>query len=133
MTALIYHGTPITPRAALEAILPGRAACVSFYRPDDLEALLATCPQIMFRSRRLFILDGGHARWEGMGRGRARGMVAGLLPLAGVHHLASGPMGDHAGQPGGAVPAQYVGKLFRISNIGVVDRPDWEYRLFHNG
>lgn len=28
---------------------------------------------------------------------------------------------------------EYTGKLFRISNIDIVDRPDWEYRLFHNG
>lgn len=28
----IFHGTPLTPRAALQALLPGRAACVSFWR-----------------------------------------------------------------------------------------------------
>lgn len=27
----------------------------------------------------------------------------------------------------------YTGKLFRISNIDIVSRPDWEYRLFHDG
>jgi hypothetical protein len=30
----IYHGTPMTPRAALEA-MAGRSFCVSYYRPDD--------------------------------------------------------------------------------------------------
>ena len=46
MTALIYHGTPMTPRAALEAVLPGRAACVSFWRPDDAEAVASVSPFI---------------------------------------------------------------------------------------
>jgi len=31
----IYHGTPLSPRAALQA-MAGRAFCVSFYRPDDI-------------------------------------------------------------------------------------------------
>ena len=48
MMVTVYHGTPMTPRAALNSIMPGRAACVSCYRPDDLEALLAICPQVMF-------------------------------------------------------------------------------------
>lgn len=46
--AQVYHGTPLTPRAALEHILAGRGACVSFYRPDDLELVLRLSPQIMF-------------------------------------------------------------------------------------
>ena len=105
-SAVIYHGTPLTPRIALEAVMPGRAGCVSFYRPDDLEALLAICPQMMFRSRRFQLLDGSYARREGMGRSRARGMVASLLPVAGADHLATGPMGDHARQPRRPLPAQ---------------------------
>lgn len=44
---VIYHGTPMAPRAALEAVLPGRAACVSFYRPDNIDAVSAICPDIM--------------------------------------------------------------------------------------
>ena len=32
---MIYHGTPLTPRAALQA-MAGRAFCISFYRPDDM-------------------------------------------------------------------------------------------------
>jgi hypothetical protein len=31
----IYHGTPMTPRAALEA-MADRSFCVSYYRPDDM-------------------------------------------------------------------------------------------------
>lgn len=49
---IIHHGTPMTPRAALLAVLPGRAACVSFARPDDVEAVEAVCPRIMFRQWR---------------------------------------------------------------------------------
>ncbi|AJA07492.1 hypothetical protein SKP52_02810 [Sphingopyxis fribergensis] len=105
-TPVIYHGTPLTPRAALNAVLPGRAACVSFYRPDDLEALLAICPQIMFRSRSVQLLDGCDARREGMGRGRPASLVASILRLVGTYPVHTGAMGDHARQPSGAVPAQ---------------------------
>jgi hypothetical protein len=48
MAPTIYHGTPMTPRAALEAVLRGRGACVSFYRPDDVVAVEAVCPFIMY-------------------------------------------------------------------------------------
>lgn len=106
MTATIYHGTPLTPRIALNAVMPARAACVSFYRPDDLEALLAICPQMMFRPWGVQLLDGGHARREGMGRGRARRVVASLLSVAGADHLSSGALGDHARQSRSAFPAQ---------------------------
>lgn len=44
----IYHGTPMTPRAALLDVLVGRAACVSFYRPDDVGAVESISPAIMF-------------------------------------------------------------------------------------
>lgn len=36
MTAVAYHGTPITPRPVLGA-MGGRDYCVSFFRPDDVE------------------------------------------------------------------------------------------------
>lgn len=39
MRAVIYHGSPITPRAALLSVMPGRAACVSFKSPQDVAAL----------------------------------------------------------------------------------------------
>lgn len=32
--ATIYHGTPLTPRAALVSVCTGRAMCVSFCRLD---------------------------------------------------------------------------------------------------
>jgi len=46
--ALVFHGTPLTPREALACVLAGRAACVSFFRPDDLLEVLRLCPFIMF-------------------------------------------------------------------------------------
>lgn len=46
--ALIHHGTPLTPRAALFDVCAGRAMCVSFYRPDDAEVVEAISPAIMF-------------------------------------------------------------------------------------
>lgn len=103
---IIYHGTPLTPRAALNAVMPGRAACVSFYRPDDLEAVRAVCPQVMFRPRGIQLLDGGNARREGMGRGRQTDMVASLLRLVGTDPVSSGAVGYHARQSGGTFPAQ---------------------------
>lgn len=48
MMALVYHGTPITPRDVFDAAMPGRAACVSFFRPDDLHLVLEHCPHVMF-------------------------------------------------------------------------------------
>lgn len=102
----IYHGTPMTPRAALNAVLPGRGGCISFYRPDDLEAVLAVCPQVMFRPRGVQLLDGGNARREGMGRGRPSSLVVSLLRLAGTDPVHAGTMGDHARQSSGAIPAQ---------------------------
>lgn len=45
--ALVYHGTPMTPKAALHAVMPGRAACVSFYRPDSIADVEAVAPFIM--------------------------------------------------------------------------------------
>lgn len=47
MMAFVYHGTPLTPRAALMALGP-RGYCVSFYRPDDVEAVEAISPAIMY-------------------------------------------------------------------------------------
>lgn len=44
----IYHGTPMTPRAALLNIMPGRAGCVSFARPDDVDPIEQLCPRIMY-------------------------------------------------------------------------------------
>lgn len=44
----IYHGTPITPRAALLDIGAGRAMCVSFFRPDDVDVVEAVSPAVMY-------------------------------------------------------------------------------------
>jgi hypothetical protein len=103
---VIYHGTPLTPRAALEAVMPGRAACVSFYSPQDAEALGAVCPQLMFRPRRLFVLDGGNARREGMGSGEPGRVVASLLCVARTAPVLAGSMGDYAGQPWGTIAGE---------------------------
>lgn len=37
--AQIYHCTPLTPRDCLETIGQDRNLCVSFWRPDDVEAV----------------------------------------------------------------------------------------------
>lgn len=46
--ALVYHGTPVTPVAALRAVLAGRAACVSYFRPDSTGVVEEIAPYIMF-------------------------------------------------------------------------------------
>ena len=43
---VIYHGTPLTPVAALRA-LAGRAFCVSYYRPDDDETVAEISDDVM--------------------------------------------------------------------------------------
>lgn len=47
MMALVYHGTPLTPRAALQA-MTGRSFCVSFFRPDDVDEVERIAPYVMF-------------------------------------------------------------------------------------
>lgn len=103
---VIFHGTPLTPRAALQNIMPGRAGCVSFYRPDDLEALLAVCPQLMFRSRRLFVLDGSDARGSRVGPGQSGAMVARILRVVRTYHLPPRPVRIDTRQPGSTVANQ---------------------------
>lgn len=90
--AIIYHGTPMTPRAALVSVCTGRAMCVSFYRPDDVEVVEAISPAIMFRQRSVFILEGRNASWSGMGRDAA-GLVA-IFPVAGITSVPSWPVGS---------------------------------------
>lgn len=63
---VIHHGTPMTPRAALMDVCAGRAMCVSFWRPDDVEAVEAISPAIMFRQRRVFGMAGGAEARRGM-------------------------------------------------------------------
>ncbi len=45
--ALVYHGTPMTPRAALQA-QAGRSFCVSFYRPDCVADVEQIAPFVMY-------------------------------------------------------------------------------------
>lgn len=102
---LIYHGTPLTPRAAFEAVMPGRASCVSYFRPDNLEAVLAECPQVMFRQRGVLILDAGPSSGH-RPYGCAEGRLGGLLRVARPVGFSSGAMGDYTGYSGGSITAQ---------------------------
>ena len=76
----IYHGTPMTPRAALQQ-MAGRAFCVSFYRPDDVEVVEAISPAVMFRQWRVFILASRIKSWSGLGRGSG---LESVLQMAGA-------------------------------------------------
>lgn len=101
---VIHHGTPMTPRAALLDVLADRAGCVSFYRPDDLEVVLAIARAVMFRQWPLQRLAGRLARRAGVGReqpGRAA-----LLRLAGADAVPSVPLGGHPRYPRRAVTTQ---------------------------
>lgn len=100
----IYHGTPMTPRAALVDVCAGRAMCVSFYRPDDVEAVEAISPAIMFRQRRIFILEGSNAQRTGVGRDAA-GLDA-IFRVAGAALVSPWPMGGDPRHSGCAQPAQ---------------------------
>lgn len=46
--AFVYHGTPLTPKAAFEAIMPGKGVCVSFGTPSDDERAALYCPNRMY-------------------------------------------------------------------------------------
>lgn len=100
---IIYHGTPLTPRAALNALLPGRAACVSFWRPDDAEAVEAVFPRIMFRQRRVFRMAGGDEARRTLVHPRGLDAVLSLARAPAVH---ARPMGSHSRCAWSAVPAQ---------------------------
>lgn len=99
----IYHGTPMTPRAALNALGVGRAFCVSFYRPDDVEVVEAISPAVMFRQWRIFGMASRFAQRVRMG-GRAR--LVGLLPLVGAAPIPSRTLGCHPRYAGRAQPDQ---------------------------
>lgn len=91
---LIYHGTPMTPRGALQS-MAGRAFCVSFWRPESVEVVEAISPAIMFRQRRFFGMEGGTAARRGIFR--ARGLDA-LLRLVRGSALPAGTMGGYPGR-----------------------------------
>lgn len=94
MTPTIYHGTPMTPRAALQQ-MAGRAFCVSFYRPDDVEVVEAISPAVMFRQWRILVLAISSEKRGGLGSGQ--GLDA-LLQMAGTK-IAARPMGSDTRQP----------------------------------
>jgi hypothetical protein len=91
---IIYHGTPMTPRAALHQ-MAGRAFCVSFYRPDDVEVVEAISPAVMFRQWRVFILASRIKSWSGLGRGSG---LATILQMAGAS-IANRALGSNTRQP----------------------------------
>lgn len=100
---VIYHGTPLTPRAALLNVCAGRAMCVSFFRPDDVEAVEGISPDIMFRQWGVLNVEGCT---ETRGRlGREVGL-GGLLPMARNAGFSSGKMGGNSRYAGSAKPAQ---------------------------
>lgn len=101
--SMIYHGTPMTPRAALVSVCTGRGMCVSFYRPDDVEAVQEIAPFRDVRQRGVFILEAGTARRDGMG-GASR--LDSLFRVAGAAPVSSGPVGSHPRYAGGTIPAQ---------------------------
>jgi hypothetical protein len=89
----IYHGTPMTPRAALQQ-MAGRAFCVSFYRPDDVEVVEAISPAVMFRQWRVLILASSSAKRSGLGRGSGLGAI---LQMAGAS-IANRALGSNSRQ-----------------------------------
>lgn len=101
--SVIYHGTPMTPRAALLDVCKGRAMCVSFFRPDDVEAVEAISPAIMFRQRRVLNVEGCTTPRSRMGR--EMGLVR-LLRVAGASFIPSWQVGGHSRHARCAVPAQ---------------------------
>lgn len=90
----IYHGTPMTPRAALQQ-MAGRAFCVSFYRPDDVEVVEAISPAVMFRQWRVLVLASRIKSWSGLGSGSG---LESVLQMAGAS-LANREMGSNTRQP----------------------------------
>lgn len=101
--ATIYHGTPMTPRAALLDVCAGRAMCVSFYRPDDVEVVEAISPTIMFRQRSVLGLASSDTSRQGLGRGSRLDLI---FRLAGAATVSTWPVGCHSRYARCAVPAQ---------------------------
>lgn len=99
----IYHGTPMTPRSALLDVCKGRAMCVSFFRPDDVEVVEAISPDIMFRQWRFFNVEGGATQRGGMGRALGVGR---LLLLVGGAFISARQMGGDPRYARSTKPAQ---------------------------
>lgn len=120
--ATIYHGTPMTPRAALLNVCAGRAMCVSYWRPDDVEAVEAISPAIMFRQRGLFRVAGGAEARRGVVHPPR---LDALFRVAGAATVSTGPVGSDAGRSGGAKPAQ------RCAAERVAVRGPWSAAVAH--
>lgn len=84
----------MTPRAALQQ-MAGRAFCVSFYRPDDVEVVEAISPAVMFRQWRIFVLAISSSKWSRLGRGSG---LATVLQMAGTS-IANRALGSNTRQP----------------------------------
>jgi hypothetical protein len=100
---VIYHGTPMTPRAALRSAGAGRAMCVSFWRPDDAEVVEAISPAIMFRQRCVFRMDGCPEARRALVHPRRLDAV---LQMAGSTAIRAGSMGGNPRCARCAVSAQ---------------------------
>jgi len=46
--AFVYHGTPMTPKAAFKAVMPARGVCISYGTPTDDQRALEHCPFRMY-------------------------------------------------------------------------------------
>jgi hypothetical protein len=99
----IFHVTPITPRAFLQEGCAGRALGVSFYRPDDVEVVLAIASAVMFRQRRLFRMAG---RVGAGGRMVREAELGGLLRLARAPAVRPRALCDHPRRARRAFPDQ---------------------------
>jgi hypothetical protein len=100
MSALIYHGTPMTPRAALLDVCAGRAMCVSFHRPDDVQAVETISPAIMYD-------NGAFSFWRAAQRAGAewaedRDWMP-FLSMAGAAPISAGKVGSDSRYAGRTV------------------------------
>lgn len=110
----IYHGTPMTPRAALQQ-MAGRAFCVSFYRPDDVEVVEAISPAVMFRQRRILFLAISSAKRAGLGR---RSRLATILQMAGTS-IAGRALGSNTRQSWRTITNQrWIAERLAIWSVG---------------
>jgi hypothetical protein len=93
----------MTPRSALEAVGPGRAFCVSFFHPQDVEVVQAISPAMMFRQRRIFRVESRHEARRGLVH--PRGLDA-VLSVARAAPVSSRQMGGDPRCTRSAKPAQ---------------------------
>jgi|GEM_PF-6970753 len=126
--ALIHHGTPLTPRAALLEVCGGRAMCVSFFRPDDVDAVEEISPAVMYD-------NGAFSFW--MQALRAGQEWAGdrdwmpFLSLARTTPVPPWPVGGDPRHAGGTQPAQRqlaIGLAIWLLKRGAAVAHGWPYR-----